>query len=641
MPRKVAYSGKKKREQLRQRKERKRQDHSSASDSDDHRTRPTVHWSPHGPPTDAALGHTTAESTARPPVTAPAKGREDKLLSQFDKLTREQIQANRLKSMEPLVRLPKSALEIAVEDVYTGTIAIPQRPPWKPSDSKHQLEARETQYFATWINNILDTYGPSQLNFFEKNLEVWRQLWRVVEISDVVLVVTDIRHPLLHFPPSLYDYVVQSQGKKMILVLNKADLVTESIVDAWRDYFQRVFPELLVTTFACFEQHLTTVDETSMGDMRQRLRQLRSRRYKAHGAFQLLQLCRDVAETKPGVDVAWDDILARYTPDKDDSQNGFAESDDSDSEDQPSASIEATEANPSKDQGQSAMSGYDSNAPDVGPHHQYVTLGLVGHPNVGKSTLINSLVGRVVVSASKTPGHTKHFQTIHLSKELRLCDCPGLMFPSLVSKPLQILTGLYNIAQVQEPYTPIQFMAERLPVENILKLEPTEDMVARGERYWSAWTICEAYAMKRGYFTPKGKLLDVYRAVMVVHDDGGAMHFVAGITMILNPANAILRLVVDGRILLSFKPPHFYRGRYEGQTGTHIPLVPSDDSANRMLGDDDPSPTPDDPSSWQAADSGADSTDEPDSDNTSAFSPTPPTSKGAFELLGDMDDDMI
>ena len=43
-----------------------------------------------------------------------------------------------------------------------------------------------------------------------------------------------------------------------------------------------------------------------------------------------------------------------------------------------------------------------------------------------------------MVSTSRTPGHTKHFQTIFLTHSIRLCDCPGLVFPSLVNRQLQV-----------------------------------------------------------------------------------------------------------------------------------------------------------------------------------------------------------
>lgn len=65
---------------------------------------------------------------------------------------------------------------------------------------------------------------------------------------------------------------------------------------------------------------------------------------------------------------------------------------------------------------------------------------LSGFPNVGKSSVINSLVGRKVVSVSRTPGHTKYFQTYYLTKTVKLCDCPGLVFPSYVAKQLQVET---------------------------------------------------------------------------------------------------------------------------------------------------------------------------------------------------------
>ena len=53
----------------------------------------------------------------------------------------------------------------------------------------------------------------------------------------------------------------------------------------------------------------------------------------------------------------------------------------------------------------------DISTEQVTPHSEYVTLGLVGHPNVGKSSLINTIMQRTVVSASRTPGMTIFFSS--------------------------------------------------------------------------------------------------------------------------------------------------------------------------------------------------------------------------------------
>ncbi len=162
---------------------------------------------------------------------------------------------------------------------------------------------------------------------------------------------------------------------------------------------------------------------------------------------------------------------------------------------------------------------------------------------MGKSSLLNSLTGRKVVSVSRTPGHTKHLQTIFLTKSVRLCDCPGLVFPSLVSKPLQILAGIYPIAQLQEPYSAIRYLAERVPIIKILRLEhPASDrqsgeaQFSDKEKEWSPLDVCEAWAIKRGYFTAKASRPDVYRA-----------------------ANELLRMALDGRLSLSLKPRDYFK----------------------------------------------------------------------------------
>jgi len=51
---------------------------------------------------------------------------------------------------------------------------------------------------------------------------------------------------------------------------------------------------------------------------------------------------------------------------------------------------------------------------------------------------MNGLIGKKVVSTSVTPGHTKYFQTYFLTPTVKLCDSPGLVFPSLIDKQLQV-----------------------------------------------------------------------------------------------------------------------------------------------------------------------------------------------------------
>jgi len=100
-------------------------------------------------------------------------------------------------------------------------INMPIRPEWTYSMTKEQVDKQEQEYYQKWLDDIYAKYSVRELNYFEHNLEVWRQLWRVLEISDVLLLVTDIRYPLFHFPASLYDYVVHTLGKPMVVVLNK------------------------------------------------------------------------------------------------------------------------------------------------------------------------------------------------------------------------------------------------------------------------------------------------------------------------------------------------------------------------------------------------------------------------------------
>lgn len=58
---------------------------------------------------------------------------------------------------------------------------------------------------------------------------------------------------------------------------------------------------------------------------------------------------------------------------------------------------------------------------------QSLTIGLIGHPNVGKSSLINTLKRSKACSVAPTPGWTKEVQEVVLEKGVRVLDCPGVV----------------------------------------------------------------------------------------------------------------------------------------------------------------------------------------------------------------------
>lgn len=55
----------------------------------------------------------------------------------------------------------------------------------------------------------------------------------------------------------------------------------------------------------------------------------------------------------------------------------------------------------------------------------------------------------------------------------------------------QVLAGIYPIAQIQEPYTAVGYLASRIPVQALLHLRHPEAEDPSAEHPWCAWDICE------------------------------------------------------------------------------------------------------------------------------------------------------
>uniref|UniRef100_A0A8C4QNV1 Guanine nucleotide binding protein-like 3 (nucleolar)-like n=1 Tax=Eptatretus burgeri TaxID=7764 RepID=A0A8C4QNV1_EPTBU len=87
-----------------------------------------------------------------------------------------------------------------------------------------------------------------------------------------------------------------------------------------------------------------------------------------------------------------------------------------------------------------------------------ITVGVIGFPNVGKSSLINSLKRQRACPVGATPGVTKCMQEVHLDKHIKLLDSPGVVMGS--SAGSKITTGVLALQnclkteQLMDPITP-------------------------------------------------------------------------------------------------------------------------------------------------------------------------------------------
>ncbi len=129
------------------------------------------------------------------------------------------------------------------------------------------------------------------------------------------------------------------------------------------------------------------------------------------------------------------------------------------------------------------------------------TIGLVGYPNVGKSSTINAILQDKKVAVSETPGKTKHYQTLFFDDELLLCDCPGLVFPSFVSTRGElILNGILPIDQMKDYVEPCNLLTSHVPRSvfemyygiSITRPKEYEDP----DRLPTSEELCSAYASK-------------------------------------------------------------------------------------------------------------------------------------------------
>ncbi|XP_076294747.1 nucleostemin 3 [Lasioglossum baleicum] len=423
---------------------------------------------------------------------------------------------------------PKSGIGLLSKDDRTkilesqkknqGLLKIPRRPKWDASTTAQELQAKEKEHFLEWRRalSLLQEAEELMLTPYEKNLEFWRQLWRVVERSDVVVQIVDARNPLLFRCEDLESYVKEVDARKLnLLLINKADFLTEEQRKEWAKYFSdiNVRVAFFSATLAAEEQKTCeTIEEEDLEDEEDREVENsddddNESTYNSEFASESEYESADDGTSLNDTDSTMKNFEGENEECYFDPLKPSTEEINEDIDNEKITEVENSSELLSRDQlvlffkevykGKTYTKGI-------------TTIGLVGYPNVGKSSTINALLMDKKVSVSATPGKTKHFQTLFLDKDLLLCDCPGLVMPSFVcTKAEMILNGILPIDQMRDHVPSITLLGTLIPkhvIEDLYGIMlPLPIEGEDPDRAPTAEEILNAYGYNRGFMTQNGQ----------------------------------------------------------------------------------------------------------------------------------------
>eukprot|EP01083_Nonionella_stella_P040384 109632_1 len=233
----------------------------------------------------------------------------------------------------------------------------------------------------------------------------FRELNKVIDASDVVLMVLDARDPMGCRCPEVEDMVLSQtspktgKAKRVILVLNKIDLVPAEVTAQWMALFRREYPTVVFKA-STQEQNANLGHAKTKGLPTD---ELLANSRRCVGGDVILQLLKNYSRT---LDLK-----------------------------------------------------------------QAITVGVIGYPNVGKSSVINSLKRSKSTGTSATAGFTKVVQEVRIDKHLTLLDSPGVLFAAGTENDATLaLRNVLRVEQLDDPVAAAEAIVRRCPVEQLMQV---------------------------------------------------------------------------------------------------------------------------------------------------------------------------
>jgi large subunit GTPase 1 len=434
----------------------------------------------------------------------------------------------------------------AIKLHQTKSLKIPKRPKWNKGIPPKEYERLEREAFLNWRRGIADE-EEKNMNYaitpFEKNIEVWRQLWHVVDRCDLLIQIVDGRNPLYFHCPDLESYIKDvNPNKQCLLLVNKADLLHEKVRKSWADYFDENGIKYLF--FSALKEGIKITEEIEREFRKENQDEEEEndeseepeKNQNKFMNFKNLIEEEQVTQNEEQTDLKQENNVSEKlsTTEKESDLRTDMQLTDEVIEDlkklntNPEEIVKSEQENPTE----VAVEKFNQNIkilnreqvieilksyckkPDV---TSTTYIGFVGYPNVGKSSVINVLMKKKRVAVAQMPGKTRHYQTLFLPdglKDICLMDCPGLVFPSFTSsKAAMVVNGILQIDTLREYHLPISIVIQHIPkkvLEQFYKLELPD--------IYSATQFLQCLAAKRGFITGRALPDEAKMAKLVLKD---------------------------------------------------------------------------------------------------------------------------